>query len=121
MSKCLDASAVLRWLLDDIPEQADIVEKAITEGAHTVPEVMAEVVYVLQGVYRLNRTETADALLSLLEEINIHEKPVIKEALRVYAETGLDYVDCVLTARAKVLQESVLTFDRKLNNRLKSL
>jgi len=47
MNKLLDANAILRYLLDDIDEQATIVAAAIESGAETLPEVLAEVVYVL--------------------------------------------------------------------------
>ena len=47
----LDANVILRYLLGDIPEQSAEAQKAVLSGAATTAEVLAEVVYVLAGVY----------------------------------------------------------------------
>lgn len=49
MLTLLDANAVLRHLLDDIPEQADETTKAIESGAEMTPAVITKCVYVLTG------------------------------------------------------------------------
>ncbi|MBR2676832.1 MAG: PIN domain-containing protein [Solobacterium sp.] len=118
MNNLLDANAILRYLLNDIEEQAETVEKAIKNGAYTIPEVMAEVVYVLSGVYECERKEIADTIRVLLDEIDISDKPVILSALDLFGSTNLDYVDCILVARAVVLNENVLTFDKKLTKQI---
>lgn len=119
MNRVLDANAILRYLLNDIPAQADVVAGTIEVGASTIPEVMAEVVYVLSGVYKIDRLSIASTLKDFLEEISIQDKPVIKSALDLYARRKLDYVDCILIARAKLFGEDVLSFDKKLNSALK--
>jgi predicted nucleic acid-binding protein len=44
----LDANAILRYVIDDIKEQADAVENILQDNDVLIlPEVMAEVVYVL--------------------------------------------------------------------------
>ena len=121
MSKLLDANAILRYLLNDIESQAQQVEDAIRNGAFTIPEVIAEVVYVLTGVYEVSRSETAETLKLFLNEISISEKPVISYALSLYADSGLDYVDCILVARNIILKQEILTFDKKLNNKIARL
>jgi predicted nucleic-acid-binding protein len=109
MSKILDANAILRYLLNDIEEQAECVEEAIRSGAGTIPEV----VYVLTGVYQCGRKEIADTLSVFLKEIDLVDKPVVMQALVYYHTSNLDYVDCILAARAAVLKDDILTFDRK--------
>ena len=121
MSRLLDANAILRYLLNDIPDQASEVEQAINHSSFTIGEVIAEVVYVLQGVYKLERSETTNALVVFLDEIDIADKPVVKEALHEYAATSLDYVDCVLYSRAKLLGETILSFDKKLNKKISEI
>ena len=46
----LDANAILRYLLRDVPEMSEEAREAIMAGASTTAEVLAEVVYVLAGV-----------------------------------------------------------------------
>ena len=118
MSNLLDANAILRYLLNDIPDQALIVEQAVIKGTCTANEVVAKVVYVLQGVYKLNRKEITDSLLTLLEEIDVLDKAIIRETLKEYAVSLLDYVGCVLYARAKTLKDPLVSFDKKLNKRV---
>ena len=38
--------------------------------------------------------------------------------MNYYTGTNLDYVDCILVARAVVLNENVLTFDKKLTKQI---
>ena len=116
MSKILDANAILRYLLNDIEEQAECVEEAIRSGAGTIPEV----VYVLTGVYQCGRKEIADTLSVFLKEIDLVDKPVVMQALVYYHTSNLDYVDCILAARADVLKDDILTFDRKLNRMIQN-
>ncbi len=121
MNKLLDANAILRYLLNDIADQASVTEQAIKEGAFTIGEVLSEVVYVLQGVYKLDRKVIASSIGMLLDEIEVQNKPVIKEALNEYEIASLDYVDCLLYARAKLFNDSIVSFDKKLNNRIKQI
>ena len=60
MKKIIDANVILRYLLDDDKDMADIAEKIIMNGAKTLPEVLAEVVYVLSGVYKMQRSEVSE-------------------------------------------------------------
>ena len=114
MYNLLDANVILRYLLNDIPEQAAIAESAIKEGAFTLPEVLCEVVYVLSGVYNISRADIKAAIIKLLSEINIQYKPVMELALALYAERNIDFVDSILIARAKILGDNVVTFDKKV-------
>ena len=52
----LDANAILRYILDDIKEQADIVQEILlNEEVLILPEVIAEVVYVMHKIYKIPR------------------------------------------------------------------
>lgn len=86
MRRLIDANIILRYLLGDHPQMSAEAKKIIEKGAFTLSEVIAEVVYVLKGVY---------------------------------AETSLDFVDCILIARNRLLHDNVITFDKKLNKMLK--
>lgn len=84
-------------------------------GAYTTVEILAEVVYVLKGVYHAERTEIRDWLTILLDEIILESKQSVLYALKVYAETTLDFVDSLLIGYNRVLGWQVFTFDKKLN------
>ena len=83
-----------------------------------MPEVLAEVVYVQKGVYQVGRTEIARTLIEFLDEISIDDQEVMYEALSLFSETSLDFVDCVLIARHRILGDEIISFDKKLNKML---
>jgi len=45
---------------------------------------------------------------------------MLNEALHVFAERKLDFVDTLLYAYHKIENHEIFTFDKKLNNLLKS-
>ena len=75
MKKLIDANVILRYLLGDHPQMSQEAKKIIESGAFTLPEVLAEVVYVLKGVYKVDRVELATTLADFLDEVSV-ESPV---------------------------------------------
>jgi len=61
-------------------------------------------------------------LLKIFEYSNLEvsDIDVINEALKIYAERKLDFVDTLLYAYLKIRKHEIFTFDKKLNNLLKS-
>lgn len=92
--------------------------KVINDGAYTLPEVIAEVVYVLKGVYKIDRKMISSTLIDFMDEVSIDGQEIMTEAFLVYAETTLDFVDCVLIAHHRVTGAEIVTFDKKLNKKL---
>ncbi len=84
---------------------------------------MAEVVYVLEKVYKVERALISDSLRSLLYYSNIsaHDKNILIEALKVYSEIKIDFVDSLLFAYSKLGGHTVFTFDQKLNQMINGL
>ena len=116
--KLLDANALLRYVLNDISEQSDVVANAISEGCSTTPEAIAEVVYVLDGVYGMPREEISWVIHCVLLDVRVEDVRCLRYAVGVYNLTKLDFVDCLLIAYRKVLGLEILSFDRKLNSTL---
>lgn len=118
MRKLIDANVILRYLLRDHQQMSEAAKCVIEGGAYTLPEMLAEVVYVLKGVYQVGRTEIAETLMEFLDEISIDNQGTMCEALLLFSETSLDFVDCILVARHRILGEEVISFDKKLNKML---
>jgi predicted nucleic-acid-binding protein len=113
----LDTNAILRYVLQDNQTMADEVEQQLFSEVCFIPvEVVAEIVYVLSKVYSVNRDVVAKTItnISFLSSITIAQKIVVLHALRVYAATTLDFVDCLLIGYAKEEKYTVFTFDKKL-------
>ena len=116
----LDANVILRYLLNDIPEQAEESRKTILAGAATTIEVLAEVVYVLSGLYGADRTIISDTLSAFIQEIDLPNKAAVRYAFKVFRSTRLDFVDCVLVGYHHVMGMDIMTFDKKLQHCLQT-
>jgi len=111
----LDTNYILRYLLNDNEKTATLAEEVILhKEVHIANEVWAEVVYVLEGVYDLEKEKISTVLRALIQADNIHviDKYNLVKALEIFAQKKLDFVDCLLCAYAGV--DEVYTFDKKL-------
>ncbi|MDR1962374.1 MAG: PIN domain-containing protein [Planctomycetaceae bacterium] len=116
-----DTNAVLRYILQDMVDIADYVESQMQREKYMIPvEVLAEIVYVLEKVYKIDRQRIAHELVLTVNEPNalIPHKQVVEKALQVYDQTKLDFVDCLLIGYAKIEGHRIISYDKKLNNYL---
>ena len=117
----LDTNAILRYVLQDNQEMADIVEQLLSDNVCYIPvEVVAEIVFVLLKVYKIERKIIAQIINDIIETSNIRvaQSKVICCAVRIFAASSFDFVDCLLAGYAKEKQCSVFTFDKKIKNYL---
>ena len=117
----LDANYILRFLLkDNLKMYEEAKNCIITNECKILTEVFAEVVFVLQKVYKVNRTDIQTTLSQLLKykTIFIDEQESILKALKIFASKNLDFVDAVLCAKSYNYQ--IKTFDKKLNKCINS-
>ena len=116
----IDANVILRYILNDSPDMSLQAKKVVENGAYTKPEIIAEVVYVLKGVYQASREEIKVYISTLLRSIQCSEKAAVEHAIALYANLSLDFVDCLLIAYHILNNENVFTFDKRVNKYLKS-
>ncbi|MBQ7067974.1 MAG: PIN domain-containing protein [Synergistaceae bacterium] len=112
-----DTNMILRYLLDDNLEMADKAEEYIkNENADVfvTVEVIAEVVYVLQKVYSLERKQISDLVCNFVELVNCDEHDSVVLALALFGANKIDFVDCVLYAYNKLYGVEIATFDKQL-------
>ncbi|SFN09498.1 PIN domain-containing protein [Thermodesulforhabdus norvegica] len=123
----VDANVILRYLLKDNKElyaKAEEVFNAVFDGKAKVlllESVLAEVVYVLQKLYKVSRSEISEVLRELIElkGIKALNKSHLLKALEIFENKNLDFVDCLLCAYGK--EREVITFDKNLQRCLKSI
>ncbi len=116
----LDTNYIIRYLVNDNEEMATVAEEVImNQDVFISHEVLAEVVYVLGGVYALSRDKISTVLIELIHFSNIGntDKHIALNALEMYATKKLDFVDCLLCAYSRI--DEVFTFDKKLQKCLK--
>lgn len=118
----VDTNTILRYLLKDVPdlyEKAEDLFKKVRTGEQQIEiteGVLAEAVYVLLKFYRVPKQETVETLSTFLlyKGIEGRSRSEYLEALRLFGQTNLDFVDCLLAARAKALKLDLFTFDKEL-------
>ena len=112
-----DTNAILRLILRDNQAMVEEVKRQLSHADCFIPiEVVAEIVYVLSKAYSVERGVIAKTItdMSNVSNITIAQKKVVLHALRVYASTTLDFVDCLLIGYAKEDRHTIFTFDKKL-------
>lgn len=110
-----DANMILRYLLNDNEEMVNQAKQYLIVGNVKVTiEVIAEVVYVLKGVYKMERQKIAEKIIAFLELVECKEREVLCLALNIYGKENLDFVDCVLYAYNRIEKSEIATFDKKL-------
>jgi len=128
-AKCLlDTNIVLRYLLNDLPEQFAVAKQVFAElraselTAILLESVLAECVYVLKLHYKVPKVELTEMLDNVLRYPGIvnTDKPSLREALKLYAANNIDFVDCMLVAKARTGELELITFDQGLK-KLKNL
>jgi len=119
-----DTNVILRYLLDDNPDQykfaEEFFEKVRTgnEKAFVLESVIVECVYILTKFYKIPKAECSEKLSMLLRYKGIvnRDSADIVKALKIFAENNLDIVDCVLQAKSKNKNYGLFSFDKKLKN-----
>ena len=79
-------------------------------------EVIAEVIYVLDKVYKLPRMEIHSVIEQFidLENVYVEDSAVVLLALEVFGQENFDFVDTLLFAYHNLMDVRVFTFDKKL-------
>ena len=117
----LDTNVLVRFLVQDDPEQSRIATGVIDDLSEAVPgfvgrEVLVELVWVLERAYRLGRVEIAGALDGLLTstELVIEGADDVGPALELYRNDGFGFADLMIAAAARRAgAREMVTFDRK--------
>lgn len=119
----LDANAVLRFLLRDNEEQFIYIRKMVrTKSCYVTLEVMAEVCYVLEGLYQVSREDIISCFRKLNNDIIILYADVLLRALEIFDKTPkLDFVDCLLYGYKKEKGINIIIFDKKLQKKLEDI
>ncbi|ASB50940.1 PIN domain-containing protein [Alkalitalea saponilacus] len=118
-----DANYILRYLLKDNEQQYHNASHVFENKSITIPgEIIAEVVYVLQKVYKIQNELICNALTWLIDYPNVilDQKPIIRLALKLLSQNNLDYADNLLLAYHEIREAKIHTFDKKLIKALKA-
>ena len=113
----LDTNIVLRFLLDDVPEQTEKATKAIeNDKVYVTDVIVVEVIYVLEKVILLSREDISKLVIDFLGFSNIVHNPYfLLETIQFYERhPSLSIVDCYASSEAEAYNNQLVTFDRRL-------
>jgi len=122
----IDTNVLLRYYVKDSPALAkqahDIVSQAKPRSLFIDRLVLAELAYVLKGVYRFAKADIAQILISLLADARfvIGDRDLASHTIALFEqEKPLSFEDCWLLALMKQHKvTNVITFDQQLKKRL---
>jgi uncharacterized protein len=118
----VDTNLFLRYLTNDIPAQADLVESLLQRAAAeeiilvTTALVIAEIAWTLASFYKLSREQIRDRILAILNTpgLEVAEADLLIAAATNYAAKNVDFIDAYNAAW--IAQQQIVTaytFDRK--------
>ena len=122
--RLIDANVLLRYLLKDdetlFKKAYELLEK-VKDGKELIiiPEgVLAECVYVLLRVYKVNRQIIAEKLklLFLYRGVVNPDKKDLVDSISLFGQTNLSIVDCIICSKSVNNKMAILTFDEELRN-----
>jgi predicted nucleic-acid-binding protein len=122
-----DTNLFLRYLTNDVPEQADAVEQLLHRAAAgeimliTNSLVMAEIIWTLESFYKLPKSNIEEKILAILNTpgLEIVEGDLVWQAVIWYSEQNVDFIDAYNAAWLLTHgMTTAYTFDRKHFSRL---
>jgi predicted nucleic-acid-binding protein len=122
-----DTNLFLRYLTNDVPEQADSVERILQMAAEDQVVlvvnglIVAEIVWTLESFYRLTRVSIAEKVRAILNTpgIEVTDGDLVLQAVADYADKNVDFIDAYNGAWLLAQGMSVaLTFDQLHFSRL---
>ena len=120
MSAFLDTNVLIRHLTGDPPDQARRATAFLAQAEELLlPDlIVAEVVYVLESYYEVDRPRVAELVRAVIgfPAIVVVHAPLLLRALEVYEVDRLDFADAYLVASAEATGiEAIASFDRELD------
>jgi predicted nucleic-acid-binding protein len=118
----IDTNLLVRYLTEDDPAKANDVKRLLLkaeQGEITLlipPVVFAELVWVLQTFYKLDRSEIVPLLNAILHThgVEVSDKAVVSDAIAIYGHEAIDFIDAWIVAFAEAAEvRAIYTFDRR--------
>lgn len=116
----LDTNVIVRYLVQDDPDQSAVASALIDELTDTDPGYLSlvtvvELYWVLRRAYRVGAGPCADLLEGLLDarELRVDRDAIVRAALTA-CRGGLDFADAVIVELGRVAGcDRTVTFDQR--------
>ena len=120
MTALVDTNILIRHLTGDPPEQASRASRYLKQAEQLLlPDlILAEVAYVLESYYEVERSQVAEALRSILafRAIRVVDAALLYRTVELYEVERLDFADAYPVATAERTGVGVVaSFDRGID------
>lgn len=120
MTAFLDTNVLIRHLTGEPPAQARRATAFLRRAEELLlPDlIVAEVVYVLESFYEVERARVAELVRAIIgnSAILVVDEPLLLRALEVYELNRLDFADAYLVACAEASGVgAIASFDRSID------
>ena len=120
MTSFVDSNVLVRHLTGDPPGQAKRATEFLRTGDNLilVDLVVAEVVYVLESVYEVERARVAELVRSIVgfPAVAVPDEALLLRALEIYEQYRIHFAESYLAACAELSGVGVVaSFDRDLD------
>lgn len=97
----VDANVFLRFLTNDVPEQADAAEGLFRRAGngevvlYTNALIIAEIVWTLESYYEVRPEGILDRIMAILNTpgLKVEEDELVGRALTLYVSENIDFID----------------------------
>lgn len=122
----IDTNTILRFVLKDVSSQHievyELIKKAKGKKIKLIiPEIVVfETYFTLKSYYEYKKETLLIILESLLsaDYFKIESNHTFMEAIKIFGNSNLEFVDCFLAAKSKLLETQLFTFDNNLKKYL---
>lgn len=105
--RIIDANIILRYLTNDVQDQAERAGELLTKveaGSEEVflPDIiLADIIWVLEGYYKQSREQIREWITTILsmQGLRFSDKNVALDALDIYVDLGIDWSDAFVTGQ----------------------
>lgn len=118
-----DTNAVLRFVLNDIPNQSKVIVDLVQQAKQGVvliqipTIVFFELTYALIGAYKLGRQDVWEQCtkLLLIPYLEIPDRQLLRSGYDIWVkEQGVSFADAIFSQIAEIEGYELVTFDKKL-------
>ena len=118
----LDTNVVIRFFVQDNQEmfqKSQSVMNDIASGkcdAVLLDLIIAEIIYVMQKVYRVEKVKIVDAVKLIIsyDHMHVDNQLIILKALNLYMDKNIDFADAILCAKNNLEGYQVMSFDKDI-------
>lgn len=119
--KTIDANVILRFLTNDLPDQANRAGSLLKrvedklEKVYLLDIILADVIWILGGYYKQPREQIRDWIIAILSlpGLEFSSKKIAFDALDIYVENRIDWTDAFAASQmiAQGITE-IVSFDK---------